>query len=81
MCLRGMVVERIVAQNSYSSNHDSGLARREWDISAQVFPSHWEFDSCAFGEWWRRELYFSNCYCTCGELTSIKLVVCKNFTM
>jgi hypothetical protein len=27
----------------------------EWDISAQLFPSHWEFDSCAFGEWWWRD--------------------------
>jgi hypothetical protein len=41
----------------------------EWDISAQLFPSHWEFDSCAFGEWWWRELYLRKCYCTFGELT------------
>jgi hypothetical protein len=28
------------------------LSCLEWDISAQLFPSHWEFDSCAIGEWW-----------------------------
>jgi hypothetical protein len=53
----------------------------KWDISAQLFPSLWEFDSCPFGEWWWRDLYLSKCYCTCGELTSIKLVVCKDFAM
>ncbi len=25
----------------------------KWDISAHLFPSLWEFDSCPFGEWWR----------------------------
>jgi hypothetical protein len=55
------------------------LSFLEWDISAQLFPYHWEFDSCAFGEWWWRELYLSKCYCTYGELTSMsaKQIQCK----
>jgi hypothetical protein len=28
------------------------LSCLEWDISAQLCPSHWEFDSCSFEEWW-----------------------------
>ena len=69
-----------------SQGHRSAYAKAylsclEWEISAQLFPSHWEFDSCAFGEWWCRELYLSKCYCTFGDLTSIKVVVCKDFAM
>jgi hypothetical protein len=29
----------------------------------------------------RREVYLSKCYCTCEELTSIKLVVPTDFAM
>jgi hypothetical protein len=37
-----------------ASHHlcQSYLSCLEWDISAQHFPSHWEVDSCAIGEWW-----------------------------
>ena len=43
-------------RNTYAKAYLSCL---EWDISAQLFPSCWEFDSCAFGEWWWRELYLN----------------------
>ena len=65
-------------QRTYAKAYQSSL---EWDISAQLFASHWEFDSCATGEWWWRELYLNKCYCTFGELTSIRVVVRKDFTM
>ena len=57
------------------------LSCLEWDISAQLSDSHWEFDSCVIGEWWWRELYLNKCYCTVGELTSIRLVVRNDFTV
>jgi hypothetical protein len=34
---------------TYAKAHLSCL---DSDTSAQILCCHWEFDSCAFGEWW-----------------------------
>jgi hypothetical protein len=44
----------LVPRITYAKAYPSCL---ELDISAPLFPSHWEFDLCVFGEWWWRALF------------------------
>jgi hypothetical protein len=42
----------VSAQRHRSTYAKAYLSCLEWDISAQLFPSHCELDFCVFGEWW-----------------------------
>jgi hypothetical protein len=51
------LVSAQVPRRTYANAY---LSHLELDISAQLFPSHWEFDFCVFGAWWWRELFSVN---------------------
>jgi hypothetical protein len=42
----------VSAQGHRSTSAKAYTSCLEWDISAQRFPSRWEFDFWVFGEWW-----------------------------
>ena len=43
------IVNMLPVRSTYAKAYLSCL---DSDTSAQLFPSHWEFDSCAIREWW-----------------------------